>query len=423
MLSRLRQSIRYLMTGTLEKAAKDTIVPANDSAPSVLVMRDYYEVNGIKTAIEVRSDGIHCQTETQDETVIPLDAAADELESIDPDIRLQIARKLSLLLPELSEGKQKQLQKYIFNVLELLAQDQLMRVRRLIAEELRESFNAPVELIRRLAWDDKLEVAAPILEFSPLLTDHDLMELIANSDVPGTLEVLSRRKDISEDITDAIVHTITRRRYNEDDVKAISNLLGNQTAKFRENTLEILVEEAPQYESWHGPLISRPELTVRMVNKIARFVSEALIMEMQERHLISEELGKNLKLAVASRLQNPHIDREKEADRQAIELFTQGVLDGEHIIAALETGEREFAVSALSLLADVPKTVTKAILKSGQPDAVTALSWKAGISMRSAIQVQLKLAQIHHTKILYAKDGSSYPLSEGKMQQVLKDYL
>lgn len=237
------------------------------------------------------------------------------------------------------------------------------------------------------------------------------------------IECVSRRQEVSSELTDAIVRNVTNSKVTKDDAQIINNLLNNKRAKFKEDTLEIIVDEAPNYEMWHASLIDRPELTTRTINKIARFVSEAMIMEMEDRGMITKELGQNLTQAIASRLHNPQIDRAKEADRLAIDLFTQGDLNAEYVMAALDSGEREFVISALSLLSEIPKSATKKIIDSDNPKAVTALAWKADIPMRDGIQIQLKLAKIHYSKLLYARDGKYFPLSESQMLSLLKPYL
>ncbi|MGB1539322.1 MAG: DUF2336 domain-containing protein [Rickettsiales bacterium] len=414
-------SLRHVDKDTTEM---EIIPPDADEDGSYLILKDRYDApDGSHTDIEVRSDGIRLQTGDEETQVIPLTEDQFSLDDIDEDIRYQIARKISLLVPALSERKQHQLMRYVFRVLNLLAQDQLARVRAMIAEELQESYDAPPELVRRLAWDEELEVSAPVLEFSPLLNDTDLEEIIAQCEIPGVLDAIANRHSVSEDVTDAIVRNVSQSRILPEDARVINTLLTNQGAHFREDTLELVIDEAPRHEIWHQSLIDRPELTTRTINKIAQFVSRAMIMEMEERGMITEELGKNLKMAMASRLQNPNIDWERQADTQATDLFTQGELTGEAIIEALEAGEREFVISGITVLADVPKAVTQKIFASKDPKAVVALGWKAGLNMRDTIPLQLKLAKIHYTDILYAKEGKNYPLSEHEMEKTIKKYL
>jgi len=64
--------------------------------------------------------------------------------------------------------------------------------------------NAPPKLIRSLAFDDAIDVARPVLSFSPRLSDADLVE---NAKVKSQehLYAIGRRLTLSEGITDVLV--------------------------------------------------------------------------------------------------------------------------------------------------------------------------------------------------------------------------
>jgi len=55
-----------------------------------------------------------------------------------------------------------------------------LRVRQILAEEIKALDCVPKEVVRRLARDVE-KVAAPILEFSPLLSDADLIEILTTA--------------------------------------------------------------------------------------------------------------------------------------------------------------------------------------------------------------------------------------------------
>ena len=65
-------------------------------------------------------------------------------------------------------------------------------MRQIIAEEIKHATGAPRDVVMRLARDVELIVAAPILEYSPLLTDSELLEVIAAGVVEGGLYRRSR---------------------------------------------------------------------------------------------------------------------------------------------------------------------------------------------------------------------------------------
>ena len=64
--------------------------------------------------------------------------------------------------------------------------------------------NAPCNVIRRLASDDDITVAGPVLAQSPRLTDQNLVE-IAESKGQSHLSKIAERKQLSPVVTDVLV--------------------------------------------------------------------------------------------------------------------------------------------------------------------------------------------------------------------------
>ena len=149
----------------------------------------------------------------------PKQADALLVEDVDDDVRISLARKISRLAPDLNSEAQSWLQDMTLKILDDLSQDELPRVRRIIAEEIRHLDNLPHELIRRLAEDAELTVCAPILEYSPLLSDDDLLEIMALGPVKGALSAISARENLGLRPADGISQS--------DNDDAIARLLAN----------------------------------------------------------------------------------------------------------------------------------------------------------------------------------------------------
>ena len=109
----------------------------------------------------------------------------------DSDVRTELAAKIARLVPELTAEEREQAERTASEVLDILARDQIGRVRQIIAETLQSVANAPVEIVRHLTRDPELNVAAPLLEFSPLLTDGDLLGIIRTSSTRGRRWILT----------------------------------------------------------------------------------------------------------------------------------------------------------------------------------------------------------------------------------------
>ncbi|MDA0652402.1 MAG: hypothetical protein O3C49_03885, partial [Proteobacteria bacterium] len=94
----------------------------------------------------------------------------------DDQVRCHVAQQIGRLAPGLDKEARDRIGAVVNQVLEKLAQDQVTRVRRMLAEELKDAENVPAAVIRRLANDADAAVAGPVLEFSPVLDDEILLE-------------------------------------------------------------------------------------------------------------------------------------------------------------------------------------------------------------------------------------------------------
>ena len=157
--------------------------------------------------------------------------------------------------------------------MERLANDALPRVRAILAEEIKSARDVPAHIVKRLAHDVELIVSAPVLEYSPLLSDDDLIEIIAGARVEGKLAAIARRAIVGAGVSDAIVATL--------DVSAVAALLANPNAQIREDTLDRVLESAAEVEAWHLPVVLRADLSLRAVRRIAGFVASSLLEQLQ----------------------------------------------------------------------------------------------------------------------------------------------
>ena len=88
----------------------------------------------------------------------------------------------------------------------------------------------PKEIVLKLARDADEMVCVPVLEYSPLLSDADLIEIIATARAQDALAAVARRRGVSETVSDAIVASL--------DIPAVAALLANPNARVREDTIE-----------------------------------------------------------------------------------------------------------------------------------------------------------------------------------------
>ena len=340
-------------------------------------------------------------------------AAANRLlvEDTDSEVRAELARKIGRLLPDLLDSELDRVCVLTIETLQKLASDQLPRVRAILAEEIKALDCVPAEIIAKLARDNEEVVSIPILEYSPLLSDNDLIEIVASARAQSALAAIARRRGLSESVSDAIVASL--------DIPAVAALLANPSARVREDTLDKIIDHAESIEAWHGPLVMRTDLSLRAIRRIAGFVGAALLDQLCERNGLDEDTHSHLKRCLRQRL-----ERDDEASRTAedklhaevLKVHEAGQLDEAYVEEAVEAGRRDVTLECLGVLTGVPRSAIEKIFSSRSAKAITALVWQAGLPMRIAFKIQRLIVKLHADELLPGREGVAFPLTEDEMR-------
>jgi uncharacterized protein (DUF2336 family) len=242
--------------------------------------------------------------------------------------------------------------------------------------------NAPIQLMRRLAEDDDIHVAGPVLKQSKRLDENDLVD-IANQKGPEHLLAISGRTRIGEALTEVLV-----KRGDQDVVRNVAN---NRGAKFSEASFATLVGRAETDNVLAEMVGLRPDVPAhlfrRLVAQAAEVVQTRLLAasppEVQseiKRILVevSREIG--TKAAPA---------RNYDAARQiTLDMQRNGMLDEKQVVHFAREGQFEQMVAALSALCAVPLDVVERLLTGDRIDPVLILCRAIGfgwVSVRTII--------------------------------------
>ncbi|HSV28683.1 MAG TPA: DUF2336 domain-containing protein [Candidatus Omnitrophota bacterium] len=340
----------------------------------------------------------------------------------DPAVRSDLAGKIARVAPGLTANEQDRLRRMTYEALEMLARDQIPKIRAILSDTLKDVANAPPEVIRRLARDAEIAVAAPVLQFSPVLTDEDLLEIIESSPIPGALSAISKRSLVNVRVADAIAAT--------DDVDAIAVLLGNSSAQIREETLDRLADRAADIEAWHGPLVNRPHLPSKTATKLARFVASNLLQQLAERKDLPPDAAMAVAAVVRKRLDEmeatgpARAEARKAADETAAvmrakTMHAAGQLNESAVDAALSGGDHPFVTAALALMAQLSQPTLKKIVATQSAKGIVAVAWKAGLSPELSVHLQTKLLRLTSSRVLHPR-GGAYPLTVEEMEWQLE---
>ena len=327
------------------------------------------------------------------------------------DVRVELACKIGRLFPGLLLAEKKHLRDLTIETLEQLARDEEPRVRAMLAEEIKHLDCIPKDVVQRLARDVEIVVCTPVIEYSPLLSDADLIEIVAVSHTNAMLSAVARRKGLSGDVSDAVVAT--------GDTTAVAALLTNIDARLRKKTLDTIISQAAEVAEWHGPLVLRTDLSPRAVRRIASFVASALIDLLATRQGLDDATRTHLARKLHARQRQETRTADKQPANAAVEVEAarrDGKLDDSFVATAAEACQKDTVTRALSVLAKVDETVARRILDSGSAKAVTALCWRAGLSMRIAFKLQNSIMRLKGHDLLPARGGVDFPMTEDEMR-------
>jgi uncharacterized protein (DUF2336 family) len=339
-------------------------------------------------------------------------AVTNRLLADDPfeDVRAELALKIARLMPGMSERESSHIFALTVETLECLARDASVRVRAILAEEIKTLDCIPREIALILARDLSAMVSVPILQYSPLLSDADLIEVIAHGQVREVLSAIAARRPLSADVSDRLVQSL--------DIPAVAALLVNPDAKIRKETLDRIVDQAEEISSWHMPLALRADLSARAIRRIGGLVGSAILERLAARNDLSDATRTHLNRELRARLAEPdNTEQGAESPAEAIaSAKSEGRLDGLFVEQATQAGQRDIVIMALATLANVTEQTVKKILSTGNAKPLIALVWHAHLSMRVAFKIQTYIMKLPAREILPARAGVGFPLSKEEMR-------
>jgi uncharacterized protein (DUF2336 family) len=341
----------------------------------------------------------------------------------DQDVRVRsiLTRKMADLMPALPDEARGRVQQDAVASLTAMVADAALRVRASIAETVRDMPDGPRDIILRLAEDPEVMVSEPVILFSPMLTQEDLIALIASGPPPTTLLAVARRPRINETVSDAIVGSA--------DPAAIGALLRNPTAQIREATLDALAAQSEDHTDWQEPLVRRPHLPPRAQRMLAEIVTGHLLDAFAARADLDPKLAQTLRAAVLRATERPRTASSVRntgpapagadptvALKRAQAMKRAGTLDDRALLDALQQDATVLARAMLAVKAGVALPAIERACSLRSAKAIVSLAWKAGLSPQTAVVLQTMLAHVAPDQVLRPNAPAGFPLSEDEMR-------
>ena len=278
--------------------------------------------------------------------------------------------------------------------------------------------NAPSRTIRTLAFDDAIEVAAPVLIQSPRLNDTDLVE---NARIKGQEHMLaiSRRSHLSEAVTDVLVE--------RGDQLVLMSTVENRGAKLSNAGFSILVQRTEGDEGLAVRIGERTEIPPHLFRRLLARASLSVREKLQatnpelsrEIHEVVEEVSTRIELDALTPSLDPRVAPESGNAVQCV-----GQLDDDKLRRLAVTGAFAEVTSALAILADLSNSYVERLMTGRRSDGLLALVRAVGLSwptVKAILMLRADKRIILETEIGYCL-ACYERLGPETAQQILRFY-
>lgn len=287
-----------------------------------------------------------------------------------PEVRVQLISKVGAQFrnPGIAMTERR-LMEDIFRV---MVRDVEVKVRAALAVCLKENPAVPQEIARALAHD-VAEVALPIVEFSEVLSEDTLMEIIREQGGEHQ-KAIARRGHVSETISDALISTS-----NPDVVAA---LMANDGAVISEKSMGRVLDEFGTLSMVVEPLALRKALPLTTAERLVTLVSERMREHLVHQHKLSKDTITDLFLGARERATLGLLAPDTNlGDMMELveQLHENNRLTPTLIFRALCTGDVAFFEAALARLANIPVPNAYKLIHDPGGRGLEALFQKLGL--------------------------------------------
>lgn len=259
----------------------------------------------------------------------------------------------------------------------------------LLAERLGPIAGAPPRTIRTLAFDDLIEVAAPVLAHSDRLDDAMLIDN-ARTKSQQHLLAISTRKELSHAVTDVLVER------GDDDV--VQSAVNNPGAAFSERGYSTLLTRAECCDDIAVCMALRPSMPRHHYLKLIARASNAVRARLAA---ANPDAARDVARAVDEVLRNARVTPGAigpdtlNAQRLVRSLYEDGRLDDFQVTAFAEADKFDETNAAIACLAHVPVSVAETMMIESRAEGIFVLAKVACLSwptVKAVIQMREKLA-------------------------------
>ena len=290
----------------------------------------------------------------------------------------------------LAEGEFGEEQIRIFGeVIVRLAEEIEEAARAELSRRLAHSNNAPVKVVEMLASDDSIEVAGPVLQFSPRLDVKSLIGNIRSKGQPHLLAI-ARRRSVPVEVTDELVT-----RGNQEVVQSVA---ANSGARFSDFAFRQMIKRSEADAVLAERVGLRADIPPQMFRVLlAKASSEVRRKLERERPDLTKVIQASVGQAAGKLYSNfgPGQESYLALRQTVVEVHKAGRLNEKSIANYAMARKFEEAVIGLSLLSSLPADVVEQMLLVNNRDLILVLSKALEFSWDTAMALLFLGAENH----------------------------
>ncbi len=280
--------------------------------------------------------------------------------------------------------------RYAIDIIEHFAGDVERRVREALCEHVKHCPFLPAAIAMSLARDVE-SVALPIIRYSEVLTDDDLITIVREGNTAKQVSV-ARRTRVGTTVADALVDTRKK--------PVVEALLDNRNAEIGEAAYVKTATDFVEDSDIHALLIDRPALPASVSARLITCVSDVLRDRLIERHgfppVLADEIVMHGRDRAVSAAVTPSTSRDEvECLLEALRA-THGI-SPTFLLRALSKGDLAFFESSLAAIARLPQDNVSHLIRDQGLRGFQSIYARAGLppplfaAFRTALDVVLEV--------------------------------
>lgn len=228
--------------------------------------------------------------------------------------------------------------------------------------------SAPGALVRRLANDEAIEVAQPVLCRSTVLSDEDLIQIIQVRSQEH-IRAVAERATVSPTVSDVIVE--------KGDDKTLDTLVRNLGARLSRQAMEKVVDRAHENPALHDGVVNRGDMPLDLLNELYFSVEKRLRTAILKRNTEVDPV--ELDRALGRARQRLHATAERnsarviEAQAAVRAMRKAGELNGKTLLALHRDGKEGHFLCGLAELTGLDYETVRSIMEQRDLDGLAMI--------------------------------------------------